>query len=169
MKLQEAEKSDDENSDDGSAEGENSDGKENSDENDSSQTETKNSGNESQSGEDNSTGEISDGDADSGNGMYDGHKQDVTSSEKGRLPHEQTDCVSDPIGGSVEKNDEYEPEIYSNAASDIEQVLEKMAERAACKELESKRTQELNEASTKHFIRKCAFRCTCSGKSYQRG
>ena len=103
LKLQEAEKSDDENSDDGSAEGENSDGEENSDENDSSQTETKNSGNESQSGEDNSTGEISDGDADSGNGMYDGHKQDVTSSEKGRLPHEQTDCVSDPIGGSVEK------------------------------------------------------------------
>ena len=51
-------------------------------------------------------------------------------SEKGRLPHEQTDCVSDPIGGSVEKNDEYEPGIYSNAASDIEQVLEKMAERA---------------------------------------
>ena len=79
--------------------------------------------------------------------MYDGHKQDVTSSEKGRLPHEQTDCVSDPIGCSVEKNDEYEPEIYSNAASDIEQVLEKMAERAACKELESKRTQELNEAA----------------------
>lgn len=147
LKLQEAEKSDDENSDDGSGEGENSDGEENSDENDSSQTETENSENESQSGEDNSTGEISDGDADSGNGMYDGHKQDVTSSEKGRLPHEQTDCVSDPIGGSVEKNDEYEPEIYSNAASDIEQVLEKMAERAACKELESKRTQELNEAA----------------------
>ena len=147
LKLQETEKSSDENSDDGSADGEKSDGEENSDENDSSQTETENSENESQSGEDSSTGEISDGDADDGSGMYDGHKQDVTSSEKGRLPHEQTDRVSDPVGGSVEKNDEYEPEIYSNAASDIEQVLEKMAERAACKELESKRTQELNEAA----------------------
>lgn len=89
--------------DDGSAEGENSDDEEISDENDSSQTETENSENESQSGEDSSTGEISDGDADEGSGMYDGHKQDVTSSEKGRLPHEQTDRVSDPVGGSVEK------------------------------------------------------------------
>ena len=145
-KLKENKKSDDNDADDGSAKEEKAESDKNSDEDTSSQTETENSKNESQSGEDNSADEISDGAANDC-GIYDGHKQGITSSEKGRLPHEQTDRVSNPVGGSIEKNDEYEPEIYSNAASDIEQVLEKMAERAACVELESKRTQELNEAA----------------------
>ena len=145
-KLKENKKSDDNDADDGSAKEEKAESDKNSAEDTSSQTETENSKNESQSGEDNSADEISDGAANDC-GIYDGHKQGITSSEKGRLPHEQTDRVSNPVSGSVEKNDEYEPEIYSNAASDIEQVLEKMAERAACVELESKRTQELNEAA----------------------
>ena len=145
-KLKENKKSDDKNADDGSAKEEKAESDKNSDEDTASQTETGNSKNESQSGEDNSADEISDGAANDC-GIYDGHKQGITSSEKGRLPHEQTDRVSNPVGGSIEKNNEYEPEIYSNAASDIEQVLEKMAERAACIELESKRTQELNEVA----------------------
>lgn len=61
-----------------------------------------------------------------------------------RIPLVETDRVSMPEGGSTEKV-EYESEQDEKAAADIEKILEEMAERAACKMLESERLKELNE------------------------
>lgn len=74
-------------------------------------------------------------------------KQETTSEEGDRIPLVQTDSVSEPIGGTVERNDAYEREKYDRAASDIERVLDKMAEKAACTQLENERIRELNEAA----------------------
>lgn len=74
-------------------------------------------------------------------------KQETTSEEGGRIPLVQTDSVSEPVGGTVERNDAYEREKYDRAASDIERVLDKMAEKAACTQLENERIRELNEAA----------------------
>lgn len=74
-------------------------------------------------------------------------KQEISESEKGRIPLQQTESVHAPTGGSVTKNSEYQREQYDRAASDIERVLDSMAEKAACEELESDRIRELNEAA----------------------
>ena len=50
-------------------------------------------------------------------------------------------------GGTVERNTDYKREHYDAAASDIDRLLDKMAEKAACKELESERIRELNEVA----------------------
>ena len=73
--------------------------------------------------------------------------QGASEVENGRMPLEQTNRCSDPMGGSVEHYDEYERLKNEKAASDIERVLNKMAERAACEELENERLTELNEAA----------------------
>ena len=70
--------------------------------------------------------------------------QDVSSEEKGRIPLEQTDSLSNPSSGETETDDEYEGSGYTNAASDIERLLENMAERAVHNELEKERASELN-------------------------
>lgn len=44
-------------------------------------------------------------------------------------------------------NDEYERQQYDRAASDIERILDKMAEKAACEQLENERIRELNEVA----------------------
>lgn len=72
-------------------------------------------------------------------------KQDTTDSEGGRIPYHQTGSVSEPVGGTTEYNADYEREQYDKAASDIDRMLDKMAERAACKQLENERLTELNE------------------------
>lgn len=72
-------------------------------------------------------------------------KQDITDSEGGRIPYHQTGSVSEPVGGTTEYNADYEREQYDKAASDIDRMLDKMAERAACKQLENERLTELNE------------------------
>ena len=74
-------------------------------------------------------------------------KQEVASEETGRIPYHQTERVSEPVGGSIERNDDYTPEGYDAAASDIERLLDKMAERAACTQLENERLRELNEVA----------------------
>lgn len=74
-------------------------------------------------------------------------KQQVTEKEKGRIPLKQTETVSDPVGGGTVYNDDYKREIYENAAKDIENVLETMAEKAVCRQLENERLAELNEAA----------------------
>ena len=74
-------------------------------------------------------------------------KQEASSEEKGRIPLEQTDRCSNPIGGSTERNEEYERIKNEKAASDIERILDQMAERAACEELENQRLAELNETA----------------------
>lgn len=69
---------------------------------------------------------------------------DVSETETGRLPLVQTTEVSVPEGGTVEY-EEYKREVYDKAASDIDRMLEKMAEKEACKEMENERLSELNE------------------------
>ncbi len=49
------------------------------------------------------------------------------------------------MGGTTEYNADYERKQYDKAASDIDRMLDKMAERAACKQLENERLTELNE------------------------
>ena len=73
-------------------------------------------------------------------------KQEVQSGELGRIPLEQTDSVYEPPGeGDVEFDDDYQREHYDKAASDINRMLESMAGKEACEELENERLAELNE------------------------
>ena len=74
-------------------------------------------------------------------------KQATTSEEGGRIPYHQTDSVSEPVGGETQYDDDYKREQSDRAAADIERMLEQMAEKAACKQLENERIQELNEAA----------------------
>lgn len=73
-------------------------------------------------------------------------KQEVQSDELGRIPLEQTDSVYEPAGeGEIEYDDDYQREQYDKSASDINRILESMAEKAACEELENERLAEMNE------------------------
>lgn len=72
---------------------------------------------------------------------------DVSAEETERIAPHQTENLSEPVGGGVEICDSYRREMYDKAASDIERMLEKMAERAASAELENERLEELNEAA----------------------
>lgn len=72
-------------------------------------------------------------------------KQKATENEQGRIPLTQTSSVSNPVGGTVSRNEDYERECDERAAADIERMLDKMAERSACEQLENERLQELNE------------------------
>lgn len=74
-----------------------------------------------------------------------GDKSEVSSTETGRIPLRQTDTLSAPTGGTTERNDDFEASPYDNAASDIERILDTMAERAACEQVENERLRELNE------------------------
>ena len=114
------------------------------------QTDSKNEDNSSESGalpkksaqdEGDSTGTIS------GGSISGSEKQETTDCEGGRIPLQQTERLSTPVGGSTTKNNEYHRKQYDRAASDIERILDKMAENAACQELESERIRELNEAA----------------------
>ncbi len=69
--------------------------------------------------------------------------------EDHRLPYVHTDSVSAPIGGMVERDEEYSAEATERAASEIESLLEKIAEHEACAQLEGERIRELNEAAMK--------------------
>ena len=73
--------------------------------------------------------------------------QGASEEENGRIPLEQTDRCSNPLDGSLARNEDYEHLKNEKAASDIERILDKMAERAACAELENERLTELNEAA----------------------
>ena len=73
--------------------------------------------------------------------------QGASEEEIGCIPLEQTDRCSNPLDGSLARNEDYEHLKNEKAASDIERILDKMAERAACAELESERLTELNEAA----------------------
>ncbi len=93
-----------------------------------------------------SDGNDAEGDASPGGGSN-GGKQKVSGSEKGRIPLKQTSSLSTPHGGTEERNDEYQREMYDGAASDIERLLEQMAEKAACEQLENERIRELNDVA----------------------
>ena len=74
-------------------------------------------------------------------------KQQTTDQEGGRIPFHQTDSVSAPVGGSIDYDDDYKSHMSEHSASDIERMLDQMAEKAACKQLETERLKELNEAA----------------------
>ena len=65
--------------------------------------------------------------------------------EPERLPLLETNSVSVPEAGGVEYNDTYAKEQDKRAAADVERILNTMAEKAACRSLESERLEELNE------------------------
>ncbi len=98
------------------------------------------SGNESES-------EESDGERENLGDLLPEGKQDVSNEEQGRIPLEQTTSLSEPVGGSVERDDDYQRIAYDRAAADIERILENMAEKAVCEQLESDRLQTLNDAA----------------------
>lgn len=64
-----------------------------------------------------------------------------------RLTYEITDRVSVPEGGNVERDDSYEPSGNDDAAKAIERLLDSMAEKAVCEQLENERLSELNKAA----------------------
>ena len=74
-------------------------------------------------------------------------KQSTSSEEGRRIPYHQTGSASEPVGGETEYDEDYKREQSDRAAADIERMLEQMAEKAACKQLENERIQELNEAA----------------------
>ena len=87
------------------------------------------------------------GEALPGSAMAGGGKQEVSQGEKGRIPYQQTENISSPVGGTTTRNEDYRREQYEHAAADIERILDQMAEKAACEELETERIRELNEAA----------------------
>lgn len=74
-------------------------------------------------------------------------KQKPEETETERIPYQQTESISEPLGGTVETNESYQRESYDRAAEDIERLLDKMAEKEACEQLENERLQELNEVA----------------------
>jgi cobalamin biosynthesis protein CobT len=74
-------------------------------------------------------------------------KQETTDKEGGRIPYHQTDSVSEPVGGETEYDEDYKREQNDRAAEDIERMLEQMAEKATCTQLENERIKELNDAA----------------------
>lgn len=85
-----------------------------------------------------------DSDSQTDSGSY---KQPVSSEETGRIPHHHTDSVSEPVGGEITYDEDYKREQNDRAASDIERMMEQMAQKAACVQAENERLQELNETA----------------------
>ena len=65
--------------------------------------------------------------------------QPIAEHETGRIPLTDTTTLSAPEGGTVEQDDDYKGTGYTGAASDIQRILEKIAEGSVCKELERQR------------------------------
>jgi len=74
-----------------------------------------------------------------------GSCQPVSEQETGRIPLTDTSTLSTPEGDAVEQDDDYRGTGYTGAASDIQRILEKIAEGSVCQELERQRTKELTE------------------------
>ena len=72
-------------------------------------------------------------------------KQEITPEETGRMPLVETDQVSEPLGGGVEVNQDYLPELSNTVEAEMERLLDTMAEKTVCQELEQDRLRELNQ------------------------
>jgi cobalamin biosynthesis protein CobT len=89
--------------------------------------------------------------ADSADSEFDGSSsegsssQNVSVKEQGRIPLRQTDSLLEPMGGTVERDEDYRGSGYDGAASDIERLLDGMAEKAVTTQLENQRRAELND------------------------
>ena len=71
--------------------------------------------------------------------------QPISEQESGRIPLTDSDTLSTPEGGTMERDNDYQGTGYSGAASDIQRILERIAENSVCTELERQRTKELTE------------------------
>ena len=60
------------------------------------------------------------------------------------MPLMETDRVSEPMGGGVEVNGDYTPEVSGTVETEMERLLDAMAEKSVCQELEQDRLSELN-------------------------
>ena len=72
-------------------------------------------------------------------------KQEISPEETGRMPLVETDQVSEPLGGGVEVNQDYLPELSNTVEAEMERLLDTMAEKTVCQELEQDRLRELNQ------------------------
>lgn len=72
-------------------------------------------------------------------------KQEITPEETGRMPLMETDSVSEPMGGGIEVNRDYHPELSNTVEAEMERLLDTMAEKSVCQELEQDRLRELNQ------------------------
>lgn len=72
-------------------------------------------------------------------------KQEISPEETGRMPLVETDQVSEPMGGGIEINRDYHPEISNTVEAEMERLLDTMAEKSVCQELEQTRLRELNQ------------------------
>ena len=61
------------------------------------------------------------------------------------MPLVETDQVSEPLGGGIEVNRDYLPELSNTVEAEMERLLEAMAEKSVCQELEQDRLRELNQ------------------------
>ena len=71
-------------------------------------------------------------------------KQEITPEETARMPLVETDQVSEPLGGGIEVNRDYLPELSNTVEAEMERLLDTMAEKSVCQELEQNRLSELN-------------------------
>ena len=72
-------------------------------------------------------------------------KQKISPEETGRMPLVETDQVSEPLGGGIEVNRDYLPELSNTVEAEMERLLDTMAEKSVCQELEQNRLSELNQ------------------------
>lgn len=72
-------------------------------------------------------------------------KQEITPEETARMPLVETDQVSEPMGGGIEVNRDYHPELSNTVEAEMERLLDTMAEKTVCQELEQDRLRELNQ------------------------
>ena len=61
------------------------------------------------------------------------------------MPLVETDQVSEPLGGGIEVNRDYLPELSNTVEAEMERLLDTMAEKTVCQELEQDRLRELNQ------------------------
>ncbi len=72
-------------------------------------------------------------------------KQEITPEETACMPLVETDQVSEPLGGGIEVNRDYLPELSNTVEAEMERLLDTMAEKTVCQELEQDRLRELNQ------------------------
>lgn len=69
-------------------------------------------------------------------------KQEISPEETGRMPLVETDQVSEPLGSGIEVNRDYLPELSNTVEAEMERLLDTMAEKTVCQELEQDRLRD---------------------------
>ena len=71
------------------------------------------------------------------------HQPDKDAAD-GRIPLMETDALSEPVGGTTDRDDDYTGAGYDRAAKDIERLLDQVSEENVMEELEEALADELN-------------------------